>query len=206
MSSLTTTAAKAKENAEHVLFYFPSMKHIATKISTTTKKDIKLGECNFNHFADGWPDLLIKDANALSSYESVTFLGDFHSHETIFEQLAVIYALPRHRCKNFQIVIPFFPTGTMERIDHVGQVATAMTFARCLSSTPPCASGPANIIILDIHALQEQFYFSDNVLVQLESCAGLLRKKLSMMEGECTFNWLRPTAHLTRNQISLRVR
>ena len=182
------------------------MKHIATKISTTTKKDIKLGECNFNHFADGWPDLLIKDANALSSYESVTFLGDFHSHETIFEQLAVIYALPRHRCKNFQIVIPFFPTGTMERIDHVGQVATAMTFARCLSSTPPCASGPANIIILDIHALQEQFYFSDNVLVQLESCAGLLRKKLSMMEGECTFNWLRPTAHLTRNQISLRVR
>ena len=38
------------------------------------------------------------------------------------------------------------------------------TFARLLSATPFAAKGPCQIVMFDIHALQERFYFSDNVI------------------------------------------
>lgn len=41
----------------------------------------------------------------------------------------------------------------------------AATLSRMLSAIPLSATGPAQLTILDIHALQELFYFSDNVLV-----------------------------------------
>ena len=34
----------------------------------------------------------------------------------------------------------------MERVDAGGVVATAMTFARILSSTPACATGPSSVV------------------------------------------------------------
>ncbi len=53
----------------------------------------------------------------------------------------------------------YYPTGTMERVEIEGQVATAHTMAMMFSSIPPSRSGPVDIFIVDIHALQERFYF-----------------------------------------------
>jgi hypothetical protein len=47
----------------------------------------------------------------------------------------------------------------MERVSRLGEVATANTLARVLSTIPVCSKGPAQICIFDIHALQNQFYF-----------------------------------------------
>jgi len=47
----------------------------------------------------------------------------------------------------------------MERVEVEGQVATAHTMAMLFSSIPPSRSGPVDIFIVDIHALQERFYF-----------------------------------------------
>jgi len=49
----------------------------------------------------------------------------------------------------------------MERVDTEGQVATAATMARMLSSIPLSAMGPARVMIFDIHALQvsRRLYF-----------------------------------------------
>lgn len=46
----------------------------------------------------------------------VAFLGSFHNPSVIFEQISVIYALPRLFVGSFTLVLPFFPTGTMERV------------------------------------------------------------------------------------------
>ena len=66
--------------------------------------------------------------------------------------------------KSLTILMPYFPTGTMERIDEEGQIATAMTFARILSAVPLTAHGPSKLVIYDIHALQNRytnpFFFS----------------------------------------------
>ncbi|CAF1623589.1 unnamed protein product, partial [Didymodactylos carnosus] len=68
---------------------------------------------------------------------------------------------------------------TMERIQIQGEIATAYSLAVMLSSIPLTRTGPTEIVILDIHALQNQFYFSSNVVVRLESTIGLLLHELN---------------------------
>eukprot|EP00992_Anisonema_acinus_P013450 TRINITY_DN8742_c0_g1_i1.p1 TRINITY_DN8742_c0_g1~~TRINITY_DN8742_c0_g1_i1.p1 ORF type:complete len:199 (-),score=51.48 TRINITY_DN8742_c0_g1_i1:247-843(-) len=52
----------------------------------------------------------------------------------------------------------------MERVDHEGQIATAMTLSRMLSVAPLTQQGPVKFVIFDIHALQTRFYFQDSIL------------------------------------------
>ncbi|KAH9496214.1 ribose phosphate diphosphokinase subunit prs4 [Bulinus truncatus] len=132
----------------------------------------------WNKFADGYPNLFIEDVKYMAG-KDVIFIGSFHSTEIIFEQLSVLYAFPRYLARSFHFILPYFPTGTMERVDTEGQIATAKTLATLLSSIPLCAQGPAQIIIYDIHALQERFYFSDNVIPRLETAIPLLQRVLN---------------------------
>lgn len=97
----------------------------------------------------------------------------------------MLFHLPRYCARSLVVVLPYFPTGTMERVDegmhtfarvHVakrmrgcsrvvrryvglveGQIATAMSLARLLSSIPPLGEGPAKVLIYDIHALGERY-------------------------------------------------
>jgi hypothetical protein len=71
----------------------------------------------------------------------------------------------RYLARRFTVIIPWYPTGTMERIQVIGEVATASTLARMLSITPPASSGSSQLCIFDLHALQELFYFTDHVNV-----------------------------------------
>ena len=61
----------------------------------------------------------------LSLSLSVILLVSFHSPEVIFEQLSLIYQLPRYLVRSFRLIMPFFPTATMERVDTEGQIVTA---------------------------------------------------------------------------------
>lgn len=107
-------------------------------------------------FDDGFPNLFIKNAHDIRG-QHVAFLGSFSSPSVIFEQLSVIFALPMLFCASFSVVLPFFPTGSFERIEEEGDVATAFTLARMLSNTPISRGGPTSLVIYDIHALQVPF-------------------------------------------------
>jgi hypothetical protein len=39
-----------------------------------------------------------------------------------------MYSLPRYMIKSLTVVLPYFPTGTMERVEEEGQIATAASF------------------------------------------------------------------------------
>ena len=84
----------------------------------------------------------------------VGFLASFHSPEVFFEQIAVATYLPKLLPKSFKLFVPFFSTGTMERVTRPGEIATANTLARLLSTVPSCAKGPAQLSVFDIHTLQ----------------------------------------------------
>ncbi|CAA6661187.1 unnamed protein product [Spirodela intermedia] len=99
--------------------------------------------------------------------QHVAFLASFSSPRVIFEQLSVIYALPRLFISSFTV-----------RMEEEGDVATAFTLARILSSIPISRGGPTSLVIYDIHALQERFYFGDNVLPCFESGVPLLMNRL----------------------------
>lgn len=84
----------------------------------------------------------------------MAFLASFSSPSVIFEQLSVIYALPQLFVASFTLVLPYFPTGSFERMEEEGDVATAFTMARILSNIPISRGGPTSIVVYDIHALQ----------------------------------------------------
>lgn len=167
-----------------ILFYHRSMEALAQRVAS--HKDyqgrIKLGRIMWNTFADGFPNIKVHDEDCSSlEHHDAAFLASMREPAEIFEQLAILYALPRMRARHFRVFVPYFSTGTMERVDAYGEVATAATMARILSAIPSCPTGPSTVVVYDIHALQEQFYFADTVLVQLKSAVHLLRQKLASL-------------------------
>lgn len=131
-------------------------------------------------FGDGFPNLFISHAHGIRG-QHVAFLASFSSPGVIFEQFSVIYALPKLFISSFTLVLPFFPTGTSERMEEEGDVATAFTLARMLSNIPISRGGPTSLVTFDIHALQERFYFGDNILPCFESGIPLLKHRLQQL-------------------------
>jgi phosphoribosylpyrophosphate synthetase len=111
-------------------------------------------------FADGFPNLFVPNAHGIRG-QHVAFLASFSSPAVIFEQLSIIYALPRMFVSSFTLVLPFFPTGTLERMEDEGDIATAFTLARILSDIPISRGGPTSLVIFDIHALQVSVYLME---------------------------------------------
>ncbi|XP_046581521.1 ribose-phosphate pyrophosphokinase 4-like isoform X1 [Haliotis rubra] len=151
-------------------------------ISVSSQRNVEYKQTiQWGKFNDGFPNLFIQEVKEMAG-KDVIFLGSFHSPEVIFEQLSILYAFPRYLAKSFHFILPYFPTGTMERVDREGQIATAKTLATLLSAIPLTSKGPAQIIIFDIHALQERFYFSDNVIPRLDTAIQLLQREVERLE------------------------
>jgi len=168
------------KSSSHVLLSCESQAELASSIINSSGQSsfIQLGRIQWGKFEDGFPNLMIADVESIRSRHCVVLL-DFLNQENIFEQLAVIYAVPRYYILSLTITLPYFPTGTMVRIDEEGQIATAMTLARLLSAVPLTTYGPSRVIIYDIHALQERFYFGDNVVPILSSAIPIFVDQLS---------------------------
>jgi len=72
----------------------------------------------------------------------------------------------------------------MEREEIEGRVATAKTLAMLLSTIPLTARGPSQVMVFDIHALQERFYFTDNIIPRLETAIPLLLREVALLRLE----------------------
>lgn len=161
------------------LFYCSECEDLARQIASQSDL-ITLQTIKWRKFDDGFPNIFINNAQALRG-QHVAFLASFSSQGVIFEQLSVIYALPKLFVASFSLVLPFFPTGSFERMEEEGDVATAFTMARMLSNIPISKGGPTSLVIYDIHALQERFYFGDHVLPLFETGIPLLKERLHQL-------------------------
>ena len=125
-----------------LLFYSPDFEHVARLVQGSAPDRVKLGDLNLSpggtwpRFADGWPNLFIEHHNEIMRRD-VVFLASLDTPQRVFEELAVMFALSKYRARNYKVVLPWFPTGTMERISEPGEIATASTMARLLSAIPP---------------------------------------------------------------------
>jgi len=75
------------------------------------------------------------------------------------------------------VVLPYYPTGTMERVTTEGEVATGATFAHMLSSLPSCGQ-PCRVMTYDLHTLQNRFYLSGNAIASLQTTIPLLQNRI----------------------------
>eukprot|EP00252_Welwitschia_mirabilis_P010517 TRINITY_DN2382_c0_g1_i4.p1 TRINITY_DN2382_c0_g1~~TRINITY_DN2382_c0_g1_i4.p1 ORF type:complete len:264 (+),score=44.46 TRINITY_DN2382_c0_g1_i4:264-1055(+) len=174
-SSMEQQSSASKSKVVY-LFYCTETEELAHNIASLSDS-IHLCSITWRNFADGFPNLFIPNAHGIRG-QHVAFLASFSSPAVIFEQLSIIYALPRMFVSSFTLVLPFFPTGSFERMEEEGDVATAFTLARILSNVPLSRGGPTSLVIFDIHALQERFYFGDNVLPYFESGIPMLKQRL----------------------------
>ncbi|KAE9454641.1 hypothetical protein RHGRI_033395 [Rhododendron griersonianum] len=179
MASNAALGSSAKNGKKVCLFYCAEMKDLAERVAAESDA-IELRSITWRTFEDGFPNLFISNAHGIRG-QHVAFLASFSSPGVIFEQLSVIYALPKLFVSSFTLVLPFFPTGTSERMEEEGDIATAFTLARILSNVPISGGGPTSLVIFDIHALQERFYFGDNVLPCFESGIPLLKNRLQQL-------------------------
>jgi len=164
------------EHRIFVLYYAIEMKEIAHKLAAGDSR-IVLGDTVWNRENDQFPKVSVKRAWNLKRAH-VAFLASFHTPNVIFEQMSIIQTIPSFGVHSFKVIVPWFPTGTMERVSQFGEIATAKTLSRILSTTPPTVRGPSQVILLDIHALVNQFYFEDSVQVNLRSMIPLLFKAI----------------------------
>ncbi|ELR20702.1 Ribosephosphate pyrophosphokinase 3, mitochondrial, putative [Acanthamoeba castellanii str. Neff] len=114
------------------------------------------GDIKWGRFPDSFPNLFIDKPHQTVRGKHLVFFASFFHPESMFAQLS----------------------GTMERVDEEGQIATAMSLARLLSSIPPLGEGPAKVLIYDIHALGERFYFGDNIIPMFETAIPLIIDKI----------------------------
>ncbi|XP_008784968.1 ribose-phosphate pyrophosphokinase 4 isoform X1 [Phoenix dactylifera] len=176
-SSVALPPKRSRKNV--LLFYCEEMRELAERVASEIDA-VELRSISWRAFEDGFPNLFISNAHGIRG-QHVAFLASFSSPGVIFEQLSIIYALPRLFISSFTVVLPFFPTGSYERMEEEGDVATAFTLARILSNIPISRGGPTSLVIFDIHALQERFYFGDYVLPCFESGIPLLKNRLQQL-------------------------
>lgn len=163
------------------------MKQLADDILALdhAREFMRIGEVTWKSFEDGFPNIMIEKVDQVRNRHCV-FLADFLNPADMFHQLSLLFSLPGYWCRSLTIILCYFPTGTMERVDNEGQIATAKTLARMLSSVPVTAHGPARLTIFDIHALQERFYFGDYVIPMLLSAVPLFQRRLASHHADET--------------------
>ncbi len=161
-----------------VLLACPQMEELALDI-VRRNSDIRLGGMEWKRFPDRFPDLMLHDVDQLVRND-VSFLACFDDPAVIFEQWSAMRHVARLKPKSFRILLPYFPTGTMERSDHEGQVATAESLATMLSALPAAGPGPIPVYIWDIHALPIKGFFGDNVAPRFKTG---LKQLFTWLEG-----------------------
>lgn len=170
---------------EAVLFHCQQMKDLAKKICAVNDK-IHLGKISWKSFEDGWPNIFVGKEERIRQ-KRAAFLASFDSVDDVFAQMSVIYTLPRLGAREIKVILPYYPTGTLERGDTESQVVTAKTFARMLSATPLCRSGPVELVLYDIHSLGQRHYFGDNVVSRYKTGTKYLKHRLEKEDVSIAF-------------------
>jgi len=161
--------------------YLDSDKNVNTKITNEYRNDYLRkvlnyettnyyrGFINWKTYNDKTPDIKMNSSTVEKLRGAkIIYFAYFSFNETeestpIINQLIFLNSLNHYGVGEINIVLPYFPLGTMERIVGEGEIPTAYALANMINSIP---SGAAknNLYIFDIHALCSRFFFHTNTI------------------------------------------
>ncbi len=125
------------------------------------------GFINWKSYNDNTPDIKMNSSTVSKLRGAkIIYFAYFSFNEPVtmmITQLLFLNSLNHYGVSEINIVLPYFPLGTMERIVGEGEIPTAFAFANMLNSIPSGAS-KNNIYIFDIHALCSRFFFHTNTI------------------------------------------
>jgi len=160
----------ARENVKYQVLASASMKNFAEKMCSHNPERLTYHDIEWRRFPDGTDDIKI-GAFSPKNYirgEHVLFCASFDNNAVTLSQLYVLVVLCESFPESITILLPFFPTATMERVTHEGTVATANCLSKLLANLPSCGK-PIRLIVYDLHTLHNRFYLGRNCLADLRS-------------------------------------
>jgi ribose-phosphate pyrophosphokinase len=140
-----------------VVFGIRSYATMAQQVAKMLKA--KLGHMEIREFPDGerYQRILTK-----VSGKDVVLVGGTISDAATLEIYDLACALSKYGARSLDMIIPYFGYSTMERAVQSGEVVTAKTRARLLSSIPDAARGN-RAFLLDLHSDGIPHYFEGNI-------------------------------------------
>eukprot|EP01084_Bolivina_argentea_P107352 191934_1 len=156
-----------------------AMEDMANRIIKSYPNRFCFHRTSWGKFLDGTDKIEIggfTPRNVISG-SHVLFLASFHNNDVSLSQLSVMISLLQSFVESLTVVLPYYPTGTMERVVREGQVATANTYAQLFSNLPSCGK-PTRVMIYDLHTLQNRFYLHGNAIASLQTTIPLLLNHL----------------------------
>jgi phosphoribosylpyrophosphate synthetase len=167
----------------------PAQEALAKKLEASNPKRFIYHPTQWGKFKDGTDNIEVGGFYPVNHIrgEHVLFLASFHNNDVTLSQFHVLDMLCESFVQSMTILLPFYPTGGMERVEKEGTVPTACTLAR-LFSNMPFAGRPIRLMCYDLHTLQNRFYLSNSTLATLHTAIPLLIKALK--EPDCKINCL----------------
>ena len=150
-----------KDDSKNKALYARSKSNIETK-------HYYRGFIHWKTYGDKTPDIKMNaDTVKKLKGSKVIFFAYFSFNEEnatpIMNQLLFLNSLNHYGVAEINIVLPYFPVGTMERIVGEGETPTGYALAQMINSIPS-GSSKNTIYIFDIHALCSRFFFHTNAI------------------------------------------
>lgn len=163
----------------------PAQESLAKKFVEHNPKQFTFHPTSWGKFKDGTDNIEVGGFYPVNYIrgQHVIFVASFHNNDATLSQFHVLNMLCESFVESMTVVLPYYPTGTMERVVREGQVATASTLARLFSNLPRVGK-PVRVMVYDLHTLQNRFYLSGNALATLHTAVPLLIAYLKSPESK----------------------
>ena len=143
--------------------------------------DIELGRLEHREFPDGERYLRLRTSVA---GRRVALLGGTTNDSDTLTLYDLGCAIAKYGARRLTLVIPYFGYSTMERAEKIGEVVTAKSRARLLSSIPMAHHGN-EVLLLDLHTAGLPQYFEGSVTpVHLSARNLILQEARRLSAGE----------------------
>lgn len=140
-----------------LVFSTQAYSHLATAIAA--KAGFELGAIARKTFPDGEHYLCIESQPA---DRDVVLVGGTVDDASTLELYDLACGLVTGGADRLRLVIPFYGYSTMERAVRPGEIVTAKTRARLISSIPMASRG-TQVFLLDLHVASIAYYFEGGV-------------------------------------------
>lgn len=180
-AELNKSITALQKEMYHVI-YHSSMNDFMDKLMTESmepysKVILQKYETEWNLFEDKTDKIKIQGMSSPTHFKNknILFVASFHDNAVTLSQFHVIAFLCECLAQSLTILLPFYSTGTMERvdIDDNGVIPTANTLALLFNGLPSVGR-PIRVMTYDLHTLQNRFYFTGHAVATLHTAIPLI--------------------------------
>ena len=174
----------------HVV-YHDSMEKFVENLNNESKKtnsriQLQIHKTKWGQFNDKSDNIKIEDMTSTTYFKNknILFVASFHDNAVTLSQFHVIAFLCECLAQSITILLPFYSTGTMERVDigDDGKIPTANTLALLFNGLPSVGR-PIRVMTYDMHTLQNRFFFTGHAVATLHTAIPLIKKIIEGSKG-----------------------